>query len=50
MGIHLKYGYPIPNQYKINHILTLGSAIFTPDYNSLKELASLAFATNLDDF
>jgi hypothetical protein len=50
MDIHVKYGYPIPNKYRLNHTLTLSSAIYTPDYNSLKGLASLAFTTNFDEF
>lgn len=46
MDIHVKYGFPIPNQYRINHTLTLSSAIYTPDYNSLRGLTSLAFCQN----
>ena len=50
MDVHIKYGYPIPNKYRINHTLTLTSAIYKPDYNSLKGFTSLIFTNNFDEF
>lgn len=32
--IHVKYGFPIPTHYRINHTMTLSSAIYDPDYKS----------------
>ena len=49
LDIHFKYGYPIPNHYRINHTLTISSAIYFPDATSLKGLTNLAFSNTTEE-
>lgn len=48
--LHVKYGFPIPPQYRINHTITLTSAIYDPDKTSFEGLQKLAYCTAFEDF
>lgn len=46
--LHMKYGYPIPAHYRVNHTLTLSSAIYKPDKDSFKGLINIAFSRTFE--
>jgi penicillin amidase len=50
LDLHIKYGFPIPNKYRINHTLTFSSTIYQPDPDTLKGLISLAFCNTFEEF
>lgn len=50
MDIHWKYGYPLPQQYKDNHTLTLVATHFTPDNSSAKGLISMLTFETSEEF
>lgn len=50
MDIHWKYGYPMPQQYKHNHTLSLVASHYDPDGLSAKGLISLLLFEREEEF
>ena len=48
--LHFKYGYPIPNHYRVNHTITISSAIYVPDNSSAQGLLNLLFCDTFEKF
>ena len=50
MDLHWKYGYPLPQQYKDNHTLTLVASHYLPDNTTAKGLLRLLTLEKTEDF
>ena len=50
MDLHWKFGYPLPQQYKNNHTLSLVATHFRPDNGSAKGLSGMLTFETVQQF
>jgi penicillin G amidase len=50
MDIHVKYGFPLPEKYKNDHAISIGSSMYDPDTSSVKGFMITTFESEFDIF